>query len=212
MRAACWLPRPGPIPARAGQPAAIHRGKSWSRAYPRSRGATPRHRLLALWPRGLSPLARGNRGTATLPRVWCGPIPARAGQPSHGEARRSGCGAYPRSRGATLFSVTAKLRAWGLSPLARGNRCRSRANGVFPRPIPARAGQPLRGALPFAQGGAYPRSRGATVMVVVPVIRTRGLSPLARGNQPRLELMFYREGPIPARAGQPASGPVQCTR
>ena len=51
----------GPIPARAGQPPAQVLVAWFFRAYPRSRGATLRDRILAGWEQGLSPLARGNQ-------------------------------------------------------------------------------------------------------------------------------------------------------
>ena len=72
----------GPIPARAGQPGSQPPGQRPIGAYPRSRGATAYCGTLSSVCRGLSPLARGNL-RARLRRLWfCGPIPARAGQPS----------------------------------------------------------------------------------------------------------------------------------
>jgi len=91
----------GPIPARAGQPAAPSIMLTSGRAYPRSRGATILGFGTVVSFLGLSPLARGNRiGGAEEPDP-VGPIPARAGQPV-GQVRAGADGrAYPRSRGAT---------------------------------------------------------------------------------------------------------------
>ena len=52
-------------------------------------------------------------------------------------------------------------------------------------------------------GGAYPRSRGATVQGIGHGLDAGGLSPLARGNPVGDVLPVALEGPIPARAGQP---------
>ena len=97
----------------------------------------------------------------------------------------------------------------GLSPLARGNR---RLSGPCCRgkgPIPARAGQPGAAALLAALPGAYPRSRGATRQPGRPIFCNRGLSPLARGNLNACRWNHADRGPIPARAGQPASRPAR---
>ena len=73
--------RPGPIPARAGQPSCstVVRRLGW--AYPRSRGATSPVTIFRRDCRGLSPLARGNLGLNAQADARAGPIPARAGQP-----------------------------------------------------------------------------------------------------------------------------------
>ena len=54
--------------------------------------------------------------------------------------------------------------------------------------------------------GAYPRSRGATGIAVLHDLGKQGLSPLARGNRAFVARAAAAVGPIPARAGQPASG------
>jgi len=56
--------KPGPIPARAGQPLAGDGRRIDARAYPRSRGATAIRKSLRLAQSGLSPLARGNLSPA----------------------------------------------------------------------------------------------------------------------------------------------------
>ena len=70
-------------------------------------------------------------------------------------------------------------------------------------PIPAHAGQPQRGRLRRRPGGAYPRSRGATIISSTLPAAQEGLSPLTRGNQHRAAAGCDRCGPIPAHAGQP---------
>jgi len=91
----------GPIPARAGQPHLTTVCPSWSRAYPRSRGATFDEQKIIAVEGGLSPLARGNLAQPDARLDPGGPIPARAGQPSPRPTAPSWRGAYPRSRGAT---------------------------------------------------------------------------------------------------------------
>ena len=133
----------GPIPARAGEPPTMFGGNGTTRAYPRSRGGTRALRYFASTPRGLSPLARGNRLQASISQLQPGPIPARAGEPGLHHWRRSQTRAYPRSRGGTLYSLSRPNRPKGLSPLARGNLTEIQGNHLALGPIPARAGEPL---------------------------------------------------------------------
>ena len=134
---------------------------------------------------GLSPLARGNRASRPF---------ARAQQ-----------GAYPRSRGATAVGQKVGAFVEGLSPLARGNRRASSGRCRSDGPIPARAGQPEELCTHSSATRAYPRSRGATERNKQLAARIEGLSPLARGNPKRVPVAGALGGPIPARAGQPAS-------
>ena len=97
----------------------------------------------------------------------------------------------------------------GLSPLARGNLGCVSGGPVLAGPIPARAGQPGLPLVRMALAGAYPRSRGATLILTPLAVAFQGLSPLARGNLLLLYRACRREGPIPARAGQPAE--PECT-
>ena len=72
----------GPIPARAGQPVRLGLLATFSRAYPRTSGATSSIQMLNRSPSGLSPHERGNRSRNAPRRGRHGPIPARAGQPA----------------------------------------------------------------------------------------------------------------------------------
>ena len=196
----------GPIPARAGQPPSPSSCSPATRAYPRSRGATHPFGCWLCPFEGLSPLARGNHRQSRLHAGWRGPIPARAGQPPTDDSKATLWRAYPRSRGATDTARREGIRALGLSPLARGNRRWRRGCNGAPRPIPARAGQPLLEGEAHVQLRAYPRSRGATRAGRVMAVMLMGLSPLARGNRQAPALQRSLKGPIPARAGQPAGG------
>ena len=152
----------GPIPAHAGQPAWPPSPVLATRAYPRSRGATRVIGRVNLRKVGLSPLTRGNRRRCRPDPGARGPIPAHAGQPSRKRLRRTRCRAYPRSRGATAMAANGPAASEGLSPLTRGNHVLAGLDHHLPGPIPAHAGQPCEGVAVAAEGGAYPRSRGAT--------------------------------------------------
>ena len=91
----------------------------------------------------------------------------------------------------------------GLSPLARGNRHQMTNIISYEGPIPARAGQPRYFQETATASRAYPRSRGATCLMVSPAQYHSGLSPLARGNLMMAAWETDCPGPIPARAGQP---------
>ena len=152
-----------------------------------------------------SPLARGNRDPSHIRHRVLGPIPARAGQPGRW-LRGAACRwAYPRSRGATLIPRGKVYFDPGLSPLARGNPLRASRAGSPSGPIPARAGQPSSSHRPIKRCRAYPRSRGATLVVARRYTPAVGLSPLARGNRRPCRCSPVIFGPIPARAGQPGS-------
>ena len=193
----------GPIPARAGQPVDDHAGLHGCRAYPRSRGATVRRPFAGWRCRGLSPLARGNRGRHHRQWPRQGPIPARAGQPTRASISAAFSWAYPRSRGATELTTRPQAGQLGLSPLARGNHDVGREEETLPGPIPARAGQPTWSSPACRTSRAYPRSRGATGEPTFAREAYEGLSPLARGNLLPNRPALKRLRPIPARAGQP---------
>ena len=154
-------------------------------------------------PSGLSPLARGNRHGCLVALAPVGPIPARTGQPRAACTRSEPCRAYPRSHGATATPPPRSPLFAGLSPLARGNPNQYLRKRLERGPIPARTGQPQVGGAVVVAGRAYPRSHGATDNALFPMRYLLGLSPLARGNRPRNLSRGFRQGPIPARTGQP---------
>ncbi len=179
----------GPIPARAGQPAARQPSPRRPGAYPRACGAT-RHRCLFLQQlEGLSPRVRGNRGDVALGQGAVGPIPARAGQPLPGGRGRCRSKAYPRACGATQVMLNRTSPMVGLSPRVRGNLSPTRCGFSRRGPIPARAGQPAKSTHGGVPVRAYPRACGATFWVSIVVTFLVGLSPRVRGNhsQPNLQ-------------------------
>ena len=105
------------------------------------------------------------------------------------------------------MSRSTRFGRYGLSPLARGNHYRMLFGQVVEGPLPARAGEPSP-SLSTPRGlRAYPRSSGGTSSRGPRTFQPRGLSPLARGNRPALRGSRPALGPIPARAGEPASCP-----
>ena len=174
-------------------------------AYPRSRGGTW---AWCSWEgviSGLSPLARGNRSRLPRKRRMPGPIPARAGEPSPAMYVSAAMAAYPRSRGGTACTDQRTDLYPGLSPLARGNHHLVWLRKLQRGPIPARAGEPDQVEVRVLPNGAYPRSRGGTVAPRVNTEKAPGLSPLARGNPALTWSLVNMPGPIPARAGEPAT-------
>ena len=101
LQCACVCLRPGPIPARAGEPFCVHFINPKLRAYPRSRGGTHQSDIAQHQHQGLSPLARGNLCVEHHRGTLGGPIPARAGEPGSASSRKRSARAYPRSRGGT---------------------------------------------------------------------------------------------------------------
>ena len=220
------------IPASAGEPGRAAAGEPRSpssaspiaRVYPRERGGT-RDKLARGWYCvGLSPRARGNHvGTRRVGRV-SGSIPASAGEPVGTPGRSSRTRVYPRERGGTrvrrsqeicrpglsprargnpLLSLSLIAAGAGLSPRARGNHARRRRGGSRNGSIPASAGEPPRPGDTAAAAEVYPRERGGTVCTLRGGLRSRGLSPRARGNRRARASHLRPCGSIPASAGEP---------
>ena len=94
-------------------------------------------------------------------------------------------------------------RGSGLSPPTRGNLQPTRLRDSGQRSIPAHAGEPCIGLLPFQSLMVYPRPRGGTVWTEGKAPRALGLSPPTRGNQSTARAVRAGSGSIPAHAGEP---------
>ncbi len=200
------IPR-GPIPARAGEPASSTTPGGAGGAYPRACGGTVNIKKHANMEKGLSPRVRGNPNSLFMLRAYFGPIPARAGEP---QAIRSGVsldGAYPRACGGTESRLSSRSTHSGLSPRVRGNRASNMRPPSKSGPIPARAGEPRAGSALAPRSRAYPRACGGTGSHIRSRCRYPGLSPRVRGNLPGPHGPWVRNGPIPARAGEPSCSP-----
>ncbi|OUF43992.1 hypothetical protein AZ034_004664 [Pluralibacter gergoviae] len=111
--------------------------------YPRWRGE---HKLFLIRPTiidGLSPLARGTLAARTTDRIPARFIPAGAGNTAGVGSRGYHGPVYPRWRGEHMLSAGAMYFDDGLSPLARGTRCRIHPRGQVQRFIPAGAGNTI---------------------------------------------------------------------
>ena len=139
-------PKEGPIPAHAGEPWLPLRLCHPARAYPRSRGGTPKNCAPAVVVVGLSPLTRGNLPRLKLGVSQGGPIPAHAGEPTTTKTPPNSSRAYPRSRGGTAMESADGAGRVGLSPLTRGNLYMGRSRNASTGPIPAHAGEPKNSA------------------------------------------------------------------
>ena len=193
----------GPIPASAGEPAALSRWSAPWWAYPRVRGGTrhgePGTGVLL----GLSPRPRGNPCDEMNGSAHGGPIPASAGEPLWWQRNRRLERAYPRVRGGTMLGRDALGRSAGLSPRPRGNLCGLGVDGNGYGPIPASAGEPSSERSSSCSPWAYPRVRGGTTRKLLDAIGVEGLSPRPRGNHRYVVDNILPGGPIPASAGEP---------
>ena len=93
----------------------------------------------------------------------------------------------------------------GLSPRLRGNLLDSHLQRLWPRSIPAPAGEPLGGAGGGWGVTVYPRACGGTAQVKPEPDYASGLSPRLRGNPSSAVRAYGRDGSIPAPAGEPLS-------
>ncbi len=112
-------------------------------------------------------------------------------------------GVYPRVRGGTLINSPMPAQGGGLSPRARGNRCRAQSGRLPARSIPACAGERSAGAGAERLTRVYPRVRGGTKPFNVQPADGTGLSPRARGNHRSRRQQDVALGSIPACAGEP---------
>ena len=192
------------IPARAGNTPRFARRADSLSAHPRSRGE---HRsMVAVYGLsvGSSPLARGTQSVQVIPGGYARLIPARAGNTSSPQGRRSAVPAHPRSRGEHCPIAENVTCSTGSSPLARGTR------GFLPPPalpgrlIPARAGNTKWDTAEIKPAAAHPRSRGEHGTYTVSTEIQSGSSPLARGTRCAVSGARGWCRLIPARAGNTA--------
>ena len=173
--------------------------------------------------RGSSPLTRGKHPVRDQEPERVGLIPAHAGKTPAWRAHRRPTGgsspltrgkrprrpqstaierAHPRSRGENSRCASASRTSLGSSPLTRGKPvcCLLRlfAYGL----IPAHAGKTANGHPFCALARAHPRSRGENTPWLSHAWTQPGSSPLTRGKQSWLGVLFDGVGLIPAHAGK----------
>ena len=150
---------------------------------------------------GSSPLARGTSQQKQLITQALRLIPARAGNIFSSTSCAHLPAAHPRSRGEHSWRSRCAAAVGGSSPLARGTRLSSTPKTIFPRLIPARAGNTVCNQLVGCRSAAHPRSRGEHVARRWSITCTPGSSPLARGTQTIKNAFQNGIRLIPARAG-----------
>ena len=184
----------GIIPARAGFTLTPSSHLHALTDHPRSRGVYVRGGGRLHLAEGSSPLARGLLGGSTTEKIAHRIIPARAGFTTTGD--------------------TTKRSGPGSSPLARGLLHDLRHSHASARIIPARAGFTPPGHSGHDPVGDHPRSRGVYVVLIPPVDRLLGSSPLARGLLSLGRVSSVPIRIIPARAGftPTTSAPAPITR
>ena len=203
-------PRPGIIPACAGETVAVGCPVNPHGDHPRLRGGNITTAVQAIGAIGSSPLARGKRPhrgpTAPLSRI----IPACAGETGGGQVAGNWPRDHPRLRGGNRIITAARYSNSGSSPLARGKRTAD-ARGRDPqRIIPACAGETPRGQGLVGHGRDHPRLRGGNPRRSCMSGSVRGSSPLARGKLTERLALAPDLGIIPACAGETRS--ARCRR
>ena len=131
--------------------------------------------------RGLSPRVRGNPLSSTAPSL---PMSV-----------------YPRECGGTSVEIDVPYITSGLSPRVRGNLPIAVHVQVGHGSIPASAGEPGQPSPAKAPARVYPRECGATVVLAVFRVPTRGLSRRVRGNR-----RDWQRGNVPSRSNPVSAG------
>ncbi len=171
------------IPAGAGNTVASVRTGLQISVYPRWRGEHFRRILVPGRHFGLSPLARGTLGRRRgLGRSFRF-IPAGAGNTYLVTGAPPLSSVYPRWRGEHKSFMSRRIRATGLSPLARGTPHALLGFNTERRFIPAGAGNTVTTRGQVQQVPVYPRWRGEHISSSRFDLPTPGLSPLARGTR-----------------------------
>ena len=193
----------GSIPACAGEPHTEALLARLIAVYPRVCGGTMRWPVCWRIPFGLSPRVRGNRsGTIGLAAKQRS-IPACAGEPLPELDFSKMVKVYPRVCGGTRRRSSRRCAKWGLSPRVRGNPLHVGAVIHAVGSIPACAGEPQHNKAVAHWYKVYPRVCGGTAGVKDGLTGDGGLSPRVRGNLLARALGAFRQGSIPACAGEP---------
>ena len=195
--------RQGLSPRVRGNPRVPGRLRVSARSIPACAGEPRYLGREALYAAGLSPRVRGNLDTKAWKRCLYGSIPACAGEPRYNFARPLGEAVYPRVCGGTIWYLTRRRWATGLSPRVRGNHQAPSAAPTAYRSIPACAGEPRGWNCGCPSSKVYPRVCGGTAIETREVSPTEGLSPRVRGNPDGIGRSPGAVGSIPACAGEP---------
>ena len=161
---------------------------------------------------GRSPLARGSPRTYRTEVAVDRSIPACAGEPSFCTQSAPSVPVDPRLRGGAACGLPNILLSCGRSPLARGSLLFSQFCPLYPRSIPACAGEPNRVSSPLKPRAVDPRLRGGACCFRAQIAYFGGRSPLARGSRPLVDIRRSLSRSIPACAGEPSRGGFRSCR
>ena len=178
------VPRPGSIPARAGEPNVSRTGVPSNRVYPRACGGTRFRSVRRRRRVGLSPRVRGNPPCLCCRTIQPRSIPARAGEPGVDIQSIWVYRVYPRACGGTMIGPWATFCETGLSPRVRGNRVQHVGQKFVAGSIPARAGEPPAQSSPWPLATVYPRACGGTANAPTQIVGTLGSIPARAGEPP----------------------------
>ena len=154
--------------------------------------------------RGPSPLVRGKRYCRRVRNPENRSIPARAGETGPAPRTARHRRVHPRSCEGNMRLICSGSRGGGPSPLVRGKRAHTTAQGLNHGSIPARAGETTgETSCPFVPQ-VHPRSCGGNGTKKPNPGSKTGPSPLVRGKLNTLELPDTNLRSIPARAGETA--------
>jgi len=132
-----------------------------------------------------------------------GSIPACAGEPR--AIAQSMCCRWvdPRVRGGAPSAIKSMTVVQGRSPRARGSRYLTGVASIWPRSIPACAGEPVQEVRAKAPRKVDPRVRGGALERAQGAWAPGGRSPRARGSRDWLRMSAIVLRSIPACAGEP---------
>ena len=136
-------------------------------------------------------------------------IPACAGNSGVRSVHKSFVPVHPRLRGELCTEPKLLTIAFGSSPLARGTLHNRLSVFVYPRFIPACAGNSVFRDSRMEREPVHPRLRGELRSAPIVEIQTLGSSPLARGTLRHMPAPDWKERFIPACAGNSFRGDVK---
>ena len=202
------LPAPGllgSIPACAGEPPPARFAGAARGVDPRVCGGAVVAAELSPMAMGRSPRVRGSQRRNIGILLYCGSIPACAGEPRDGRACVIPIWVDPRVCGGALECVIRPVTAPGRSPRVRGSRAPESVDGLSFGSIPACAGEPIVRCVSSAVIAVDPRVCGGAA--ILPDCRAwpPGRSPRVRGSPKTTGAWPSNAGSIPACAGEPCA-------
>ena len=145
---------------------------------------------------------RGKQRDISNHSVYCGYIPACAGETARGPCPRTRGRVHPRVCGGNSGGAAASVSVSGTSPRVRGKRFASTTGTALTRYIPACAGETVRTADLPAQSRVHPRVCGGNLPRPPINSGKRGTSPRVRGKPLLYRAFAFRTRYIPACAGE----------